>query len=151
VRLAPSLAKAYFADFPMDTGKWRAWRSFQRTPSYQGFAPGVYATRYGFAMRLDPREQIDRFIYFWKCWEPNESRLIASQLRAGDVFVDVGANDGYFSFLASGLVGATGVVVLSNQCRTPQADSGRMRQSIHRDRTSCSLSKAPRTQRKRYV
>ena len=44
-------------------------------------------------------------------WEPQETRFLLDTLRPGDVFVDVGANIGYFSLLASRLVGATGSVL----------------------------------------
>ncbi len=44
-------------------------------------------------------------------WEPYETELLLSLLRPGGVFVDVGANIGYFSVLAAARVGATGVVV----------------------------------------
>lgn len=36
-------------------------------------------------------------------WEPQETRFLLDTLRPGDVFVDVGANIGYFSLLASRL------------------------------------------------
>ena len=38
-------------------------------------------------------------------WEPCESRLVLALLRPGDVFVDAGANIGYFSLLLVGLPG----------------------------------------------
>lgn len=42
-------------------------------------------------------------------WEPYETRLIMASLRPGDVFLDVGANIGYFTVMAAHLVaqGAT--------------------------------------------
>lgn len=43
-------------------------------------------------------------------WEPFETSLVLSLLRPGDVFVDVGANIGYFSVLAASVVGAQGAV-----------------------------------------
>lgn len=43
-------------------------------------------------------------------WEPYETSLLLSLLQPGDVFVDVGANIGYFSILAASLVGDTGAV-----------------------------------------
>ena len=43
-------------------------------------------------------------------WEPCESQLVLALLRPGDVFVDAGANIGYFSLLAASRVGATGRV-----------------------------------------
>ncbi len=43
-------------------------------------------------------------------WEPFETRLIMSLLEPGQVFVDVGANLGYFSVLAASCVGPAGSV-----------------------------------------
>jgi FkbM family methyltransferase len=43
-------------------------------------------------------------------WEPYETSLLLSLLRPGDVFVDVGANIGYFSLIAATVVGPGGAV-----------------------------------------
>lgn len=43
-------------------------------------------------------------------WEPYETSLLLELLRPGDVFVDVGANIGYFSVLAASVVGEQGGV-----------------------------------------
>lgn len=43
-------------------------------------------------------------------WEPYETALLLELLRPGDVFVDVGANIGYFSVLAASVVGEQGAV-----------------------------------------
>jgi FkbM family methyltransferase len=43
-------------------------------------------------------------------WEPYESSLIQQYLRPGDVFLDVGANIGYFTVLAAACVGDRGHV-----------------------------------------
>ena len=43
-------------------------------------------------------------------WEPYETSLLLSMLQPGDVFVDVGANIGYFSVLAAVVVGEGGAV-----------------------------------------
>lgn len=43
-------------------------------------------------------------------FEPYTRKFIAEHLRPGEVFVDIGANFGFFSILASGLVGAGGKV-----------------------------------------
>lgn len=44
-------------------------------------------------------------------WEPHMTRWLRGRLRPGDTFIDVGANIGYYSVLASRLVGDGGRVV----------------------------------------
>ncbi|MEH6569761.1 MAG: FkbM family methyltransferase [Halioglobus sp.] len=44
-------------------------------------------------------------------WEPYETSLVLQLLHPGSVFVDVGANLGYFSVVAASLVGDAGKVV----------------------------------------
>jgi len=43
-------------------------------------------------------------------WEPYETSLVLQLLRPGDMFIDVGANIGYFSVLAASRVGEHGAV-----------------------------------------
>lgn len=43
-------------------------------------------------------------------YEKREINMLKNILRPGDVFIDVGANIGYFSAVAAGLVGETGAV-----------------------------------------
>lgn len=43
-------------------------------------------------------------------WEPYETSLVQRYLHPGAVFVDVGANIGYFTILAASIVGESGVV-----------------------------------------
>jgi FkbM family methyltransferase len=43
-------------------------------------------------------------------WEPEETAFLEKILRPGMVFVDIGANIGYYTVMASGLVGSTGKV-----------------------------------------
>lgn len=51
------------------------------------------------------------FITAHGCWEPDEAAWLKSVLREGAVFVDVGANIGYFSVLGANAVGPDGHVV----------------------------------------
>ena len=44
-------------------------------------------------------------------WEPAEARWLRSVIRPGHTVLDVGANVGYFSLLAAGLVGEAGAVI----------------------------------------
>jgi len=50
-------------------------------------------------------------LYVCGSFEPNEFSFLDGFLKPGMVFVDVGANDGYFSLFAARRVGSTGVVV----------------------------------------
>lgn len=43
-------------------------------------------------------------------WEPDETQFILSVLNRGEIFLDIGANIGYFSVLASHLLGKEGIV-----------------------------------------
>ena len=64
------------------------------------------------ALWLDRRDKlITPMIEETANWEGDVTRYLTSVLRPGMVFVDVGANVGYFSVLASRLVGRTGTVV----------------------------------------
>lgn len=51
------------------------------------------------------------YILLFKVWEPDTTAFVVSGLRPGDAFIDVGANIGYFSLLASSCVGEAGRVV----------------------------------------
>jgi FkbM family methyltransferase len=54
---------------------------------------------------------IERYLYVFGTWEPSLGAFFRGHLRAGDVFVDIGANVGYFSLLAAHAVGPDGHVV----------------------------------------
>ena len=62
-----------------------------------------------FACNLD--DLIQRYIFYFGMWEPMISHVTQQLLRPGDVYVDVGANIGYDSLLASHCVGEGGKVV----------------------------------------
>ncbi|RNL66730.1 FkbM family methyltransferase [Zhongshania marina] len=46
-----------------------------------------------------------------QCWEPYETQLLIKYLKSGGVFVDVGANIGYYTLLASDIAGSSGRVL----------------------------------------
>ena len=71
----------------------------------------IATTRFGARLAVATHDCIPRFIHMFGVWEPNLTDWIARRLSLGDVFVDVGANIGYFSVLASKLVGPAGRVV----------------------------------------
>jgi FkbM family methyltransferase len=62
-------------------------------------------------MRLNLEDWLGRHVFVTGEYEPPTSAVLKALLRPGDVFVDVGANVGYFSLLAARRVGPTGQVV----------------------------------------
>lgn len=65
----------------------------------------------GIRIQGDMRDLIVRNIFFRGMWEPALRRLLDQTLRPGDVFIDAGSNFGYFSIVASRLVGSNGAVI----------------------------------------
>ncbi len=70
----------------------------------------VCETAYGFKMAINLKEQLARDIFFNGVYEPVTAAVIAHLLQPGDVFFDVGANQGQFSLLAAQRVGSHGNV-----------------------------------------
>jgi FkbM family methyltransferase len=65
-----------------------------------------------FELRLDLRERMcHEYFYSSRCNEPTTVEIMRKALRHGDVFIDVGANIGFFSRVASEFVGLSGSVL----------------------------------------
>lgn len=71
----------------------------------------VVQVRSGDRFAVDTRDLIQRYLYLFGVWEPHLTAWLRRRLGPGDGFVDVGANIGVFSVLASRLVGDAGRVV----------------------------------------
>jgi FkbM family methyltransferase len=110
-----AVTRWYLTRFPLQKGKWHIWTMIQsmldRSP-----AEVEVRVREGWTMRLTLSEEVDRLIYFWGAYEPNESWIIQQVLRDGDTFVDIGANIGYFTLLGSRCVGSYGRVIAFEAC-----------------------------------
>lgn len=78
-------------------------RAHPQTVSYE--LPG------GVLLSGDSEDQIQRYLSAFGFWEPDLSRALGQLLSPNDVFVDVGANVGYYSSLALDLVGPRGLVI----------------------------------------
>jgi FkbM family methyltransferase len=72
-------------------------------------------------------------------WEKHVSDVLADALHPGATFVDVGANVGYHTFLASSLVGATGSVVAFE----PSGENCRLLQLSKIDNDAANVSIMP--------
>jgi FkbM family methyltransferase len=67
-------------------------------------------TQLGQHFWLDPVSVFGQAVLTKGAYEPILTRIVQGLLSAGDVFVDVGANEGYFSVLAASCVGGAGAV-----------------------------------------
>lgn len=69
----------------------------------------IYGLCNGYSMEFDVGEAIQRQIYLGR-YEPTQSRWVRDILKPGGVFLDIGANVGYYTTLAASLVGPKGHV-----------------------------------------
>jgi FkbM family methyltransferase len=68
------------------------------------------ANVFGADASLDLADHVQRMVYLG-CFEREETNLLRRELKPGMTFVDIGANCGYFSYLASQRVGSAGRVL----------------------------------------
>jgi FkbM family methyltransferase len=68
-------------------------------------------TTFGARFRCRVSDAVQGRIFAFGVWEPNLTFFVQRRVRAGDIFIDVGANIGYFSILAATLVGREGKVI----------------------------------------
>ncbi len=91
------------------------WLKIYRRKAVKFITPEWKQVRYQgqvFDILLDPKNGfIDTTIYVQGVYEDDILSLIASHLKPGDVFVDIGANIGQHTLFAACLVGATGKVI----------------------------------------
>jgi len=71
---------------------------------------GVYKVKNNVALYLEMKDYIDRSIYF-DSFEFTIRKIIFNNISVGGTFLDIGANIGYFSLLASKLVGNKGRII----------------------------------------
>jgi FkbM family methyltransferase len=85
------------------------WRALDRLAAKSGLrlTRRIRAGR----MSCPLTDMIGRRIFLFGVWEPEMTAYVEATLRPGRVFIDVGANIGYYSMLASRLVGLSGSVV----------------------------------------
>jgi len=103
----------------------------------------VARTVFGARIAGSTKDLIQRHIFYFGVWEPNLTNFLSTRLRPGDIFVDVGANIGYFSLLASRLVGREGRVIAieaSPNIFARLADNVMRNQATNVDTTNIAVS-----------
>jgi FkbM family methyltransferase len=75
------------------------------------FGRSVKVSVMGRTLNMDLRDEaVSSAIFAHGVWEPEETSFLEKALRPGMVFVDIGANIGYYTVMASSLVGSSGKV-----------------------------------------
>ncbi len=94
----------------------------------------AYVSVEGIEVALDTADQsVSAAIIADGFWEPHVEHVLRRFLAPGSVFVDIGANVGWHTFLASGIVGADGLVYAIE----PNPDNARLiAHTIHRNELS---------------
>jgi FkbM family methyltransferase len=105
------LARAYMRYAPVSAGKPLLWSRLIDPYFAWQHRSFVARTVFGMKIRGDAADIIGQYIYYFGLWEPDITAWVTRRLAPGDVFLDVGANIGYYSLLASRLVGPRGSVV----------------------------------------
>lgn len=101
-RAAAPFLRLLLAGLPCKRLRHRLWHWAERHINWRG-AELTGRTRFGARMRTRLDDLVEHAIYYFGCWEPNLTAVIAERLRPGMLFVDAGANVGYFSLLAAHL------------------------------------------------
>ena len=70
----------------------------------------IISTDHGFCFYADSLSQLGGTLLSEGHYEQSTEQLLRSHLRPGDAFLDIGANEGYFTTVGASLVGDTGYV-----------------------------------------
>ena len=94
------LLNVYTRNFPFPH---RGLKYFLRVAKSLGIDNKVYKKRLhnNFYMLLNPTEHIQQQLFWYGYYEKEVGDLLKKMLRPNDVFIDIGANIGYFSLLAA--------------------------------------------------
>ena len=102
-------ARAYIQYAPWRSGKSAVYDLFKTHVDGRTRRATVRTSCAGL-MELWMPDLVCTTIYLTGLWEPLITRYIQANLARGDIFIDVGANIGYYGLLASRIVASTGRV-----------------------------------------
>ena len=110
IRALCAASRAYFQYSPVSAGKLLLWDRFVRPHlAWRALSIEAKAT-FGERFSGCMPDIIHTYLYFFGQWEPVITRYLTGLLQPGDIVIDVGANVGAHTLLASQLVGPTGRV-----------------------------------------
>jgi FkbM family methyltransferase len=108
--VAAAFIRIFLQTVPSYTARRLIWNKIARP--YVAWRPIRTSARavFGSTFTLWLPDIIQRHIYFFGIWEPVITEYFDKALSEGDIFIDVGANIGYHSLLASMRVGPRGKI-----------------------------------------
>ena len=62
-------------------------------------------------INVNKHEYAEKMIYYYNIWEPSITCFVIDNLAEGDTFIDIGAYIGYYTLIASRIVGPGGKVI----------------------------------------
>jgi FkbM family methyltransferase len=111
IEAADRLLRGYIRYSRVQAGRQRLWELYDRRMAWRTrIRPKIAATPFGFKIHVQLPDLIQKNIWLTGRWEPVITECFRRMLAPGDTFVDVGANIGYYSLLASRIVGSQGHV-----------------------------------------
>jgi FkbM family methyltransferase len=110
IRLALAILPPYFKYVPIKWGKVFIWKRIVMRRLIWRRMTFTATSWFGARFEVCFPDILQTYLYFFGVWEPVISKYLSERLRDGDIFIDVGANVGYHTLLASRFVGANGKV-----------------------------------------
>lgn len=110
MRLALATLPVYFKHFPIRRGKAAVWNSLVLRHLIWRRVTFSAKASFGARFQVSFPDLVQAYLFFFGVWEPVITRYLLDNLVEGDIFIDVGANIGYYTLLASRCVGAAGRV-----------------------------------------
>lgn len=106
--LSISIARAFIRS-PFEMGRWRV-EQFIASWAKSHPARNTVTVADGLRMSLDTSDFLQRTLFAAGDFEPHIRQIIQKRLKPGDTFIDIGANVGFYTLIASKAVGNAGKV-----------------------------------------
>ena len=110
IRMTALFFRQFYQKYPLEHGKWFIWKNIISPHINSHELPFTILTKTGEKLTVVLYDYIQQRLFYFGIWEPTLTKYISDNLSQGDIFVDVGANIGYYSCMAANIVGDTGTV-----------------------------------------
>lgn len=108
--LIRAFISVYLQHAPCKFGKRKLYELYKKHIAWMPYRRTI-RTQSGLKMCISMPDFVSETIYLTGKWEPLITHYVERTLKDGDIFIDVGANIGYYSLIASKFVGPNGAVI----------------------------------------